>query len=235
MRTLAEPAPDPARTAIRAGFDAGHLVTVAGRCTVDFDGRTSGHLGAGDRLVVCKPDGALLVHGPAGHAPEAWLPPDADRTAACADGELRISGERTDGDDAVVVQFESVAHVTAAPASETPEREVSGTEADLRERVLSEPSLVEPGFTPLATERETGAGAVDVYGEDDAGNPVAVELKRRRAGPAAVSQLGRYVDALGDDLHADASVRGVLVSPSATERARRLLSDRGFSFVPLEP
>lgn len=41
---------------------------------------------------------------------------------------------------------------------------VTGTEADLAERLLAEPAVVEAGFRPLATERETLAGAVDVYG-----------------------------------------------------------------------
>jgi RecB family endonuclease NucS len=62
-----------------------------------------------------------------------------------------------------------------------------------------------------------------------------VGLKRRRVGPDAVGQLGRYVDALERDLHADAEVRGILVAPSVTERARRLLAEQGMEFVALEP
>ncbi|WP_323192963.1 endonuclease NucS domain-containing protein, partial [Halostella sp. PRR32] len=77
----------------------------------------------------------------------------------------------------------------------------SGTEADLKERVLERPALVEPGLRPLATERDTPAGPVDVYAEAADGQPVVVELKRDRAGPDAVSQLARYVDALAADLH----------------------------------
>jgi endonuclease len=95
--------------------------------------------------------------------------------------------------------------------------------------------LLETGFTPLATERDTPAGAVDIYGEDAAGRSVVVELKRRRVGPDAVSQLRRYVDALSRDLHADASVRGILVAPSVTDRAERLLARNDLEFVSLEP
>jgi RecB family endonuclease NucS len=62
-----------------------------------------------------------------------------------------------------------------------------------------------------------------------------VELKRRRVGPDAVGQLTRYVDALERDLHAETSVRGILVAPSVTDRARRLLGERGLDFVALEP
>jgi RecB family endonuclease NucS len=62
-----------------------------------------------------------------------------------------------------------------------------------------------------------------------------VELKRRRVGPDAVSQLNRYVDALRRDIHDGATVRGILVAPSVTDRARRLLAERGLAFVSLEP
>ncbi|PSQ33190.1 endonuclease NucS, partial [Halobacteriales archaeon SW_12_69_24] len=48
-------------------------------------------------------------------------------------------------------------------------------------------------------------------------------------------QLGRYVDALERDLHAEAEVRGILVAPSVTDRARRMLAERGLEFVALDP
>ncbi|MDR9382406.1 MAG: endonuclease NucS, partial [Natronomonas sp.] len=86
-----------------------------------------------------------------------------------------------------------------------------------------------------ATERDTPAGAVDIYGEDDEGRTVVVELKRRRVGPDAVGQLHRYVEALERNLHTDAELRGILVAPSVTERAKAILTEEGFEFVPLTP
>ncbi|PSP46193.1 endonuclease NucS, partial [Halobacteriales archaeon QH_6_66_25] len=77
--------------------------------------------------------------------------------------------------------------------------------------------------------------AVDIFGEDAEGNAVVVELKRRRFGPDAVGQLNRYVEALRRDLHADATVRGILVAPSVTDRAGRLLERRDLEFVSLSP
>lgn len=62
-----------------------------------------------------------------------------------------------------------------------------------------------------------------------------MELKRRRVGPDAVGQLTRYVEALERDLHADAEIRGLLVAPSVTERAKALLAENGLEFVPLTP
>ena len=239
---LSDSGPDAATEFLAGSIDGGELVTVFGRCTVDYDGRAASELGPGDRLLVVKPDGTTLVHAEAGQQPVNWMPPPADvdvgGKAASDDGNsLVVESRRSAPEETLVVRFSSVAHAAAFPVgeeeSDTPE--VVGTEADLKERVLAEPDLVEPGFAPLATERETPAGAVDIYGEDREGRTVVLELKRRRVGPDAVGQLDRYVEALERDLHADAEVRGVLVAPSVTDRAEALLAEKGLEFVSLTP
>ncbi|RBI60985.1 endonuclease NucS [halophilic archaeon] len=233
--TLLSPTHEEALVQVEAAVERGNLVTVFGRCTVEYDGRASSHLGPGDRLVVLKPDGTALVHTEEGHQPVNWQPPGATATPRLRDDRLCIRSERTNPDETLAVEFESVAQTSAFDVTDANDLSLAGTEEDLRRRILDDPDLVEPGFTPLATERETPAGAVDIYGEDATGTTVVVELKRRRVGPDAVGQLSRYVDALGRDLHAAATVRGILVAPSVTERARRLLAEKGLEFVSLEP
>jgi len=233
--TLQNPTPAAARDVIVRGIDRGAIVTVYGRCTVDYDGRATSFLAAGDRHVMLKPDGAALVHTDEGQQPVNWQPPGCDHEAFCDDGTLVIESLRSTPDERLRVRFGEVLQVSAFSGSDETELALVGTEEDLRRRILEEPALLEAGFTPLATERDTPAGAVDIYGEDDAGRAVVVELKRRRVGPDAVSQLRRYVDALERDLHADAAVRGILVAPSVTDRAGRLLSEHGLEFVALEP
>lgn len=211
------------------------LITVFGQCRVEYDGRASSTLTAGDRLVVLKPDGTVLVHTEEGQQPVNWQPPGCSHDVWTDDGELVVESQRNTPAEELLVHFESVQHVAAYDPTDGSDLTLEGTEADLRERILDDPSLVEEGFEPRATERETPAGAVDIYGEDATGNPVVVELKRRRVGPDAVSQLNRYVDALGRELHADTAVRGILVAPSVTDRADRLLERRGLEFVALSP
>ncbi|WP_276261654.1 endonuclease NucS [Haloglomus litoreum] len=238
------------------------LLTVFGRCSVEYDGRASSSLGPGDRLLVCKPDGSVLVHTDEGQQPVNWQPPgctvepslvasgggggsasaggddgdgSGDEDGVAREPRLRVRSERTTPAEELEVTFDRVAQASAYDAVDPEELALTGTEADLRERILADPELVEPGFTPLATERSTPAGAVDIYGEDADGRTVVLELKRRRVGPDAVGQLSRYVDALRRDLHEDADVRGVLVAPSVTDRARQLLAEEGLEFVSLEP
>ncbi|MEY7849823.1 endonuclease NucS [Natrarchaeobius sp. A-rgal3] len=235
VTTFEDPTLDTARDAIADGIDRGALVTVFGQCTVDYEGRASSRLEAGDRHVMCKPDGATLVHTDEGQQPVNWQPPGCDHGVRRVDDVLVLESVRSTPDERLLVHFCDVLQVSAFSGSDENELTVSGTEEDLRQRILEEPDLLEPDFRPLATERDTPAGAVDIYGEDATGRAVVVELKRRRVGPDAVSQLRRYVDALERDLHADAAVRGILVAPSVTDRADRLLADHGLEFVSLEP
>ena len=229
------PVPEETLECVENGIDRDALVTLFGRCRVAYDGRASSHLGPGDRLVVLKPDGTILVHTDEGRKPVNWQPPGCTHEPAVEDGEFVVRSTRSSPDERLVVRFERVVQVAAFDVTDTEDLSLSGTEADLRERILAEPDLLEPGFTPLATERQTAVGAVDVYGTDEAGRTVVVELKRRRVGPDAVGQLSRYVEALDRDLHADTELRGILVAPSITDRARSLLEEKGLEFVSLSP
>lgn len=234
-QTLVRPDHAETRRAVAAAIDRDDLVTVFGRCVVEYQGRAASHLGPGDRLVVLKPDGAMLVHSDEGQQPVNWQPPGCEHEALLEDGRFVLRSLRSTPEEELVVRFERVEQVSAFNVTDPKELAISGTEEDLRERILADPALVEPGFRPLATERDTPAGAVDIYGEDADGAVVVVELKRRRVGPDAVGQLNRYVEALRRDLHADTTVRGILVAPSVTDRARRLLAERGLEFISLTP
>jgi RecB family endonuclease NucS len=233
--TADRPDVEEALELVETGSGRGDLLTLFGRCRVDYDGRASSTLGAGDRLVVLKPDGTVLVHTEEGQQPVNWQPPGCTHSATTEDGSLVVRSQRTTPEEELVVRFDRITHATALPVTDTSDLDLTGTEDDLRERVLEDPSLLEAGFEPRATERETPAGAVDIYGTDAEDNAVVVELKRRRAGPDAVSQLNRYVEALERDLHAGTTVRGILVAPSVTDRAGRLLEERGLEFVSLAP
>jgi RecB family endonuclease NucS len=232
-RTLANPEATAARDAVREGTDAGAVVSAYGRCEVEYDGRASSYLGPGDRMVVLKPDGTLLVHTDEQRTPVNWQPPGCAHSAAVRDSGLLLTSERSTPEERVEVGFERVDAVVCYRTEDLRELELSGTEADLRKRILADPTLVEPGFEPSAEEYATGVGAADVLGRDAEGCRVVVELKRRRVGPTAAGQLQRYVEAVARE--SEEPVRGILVAPSVTEGARNLLEEAGLEFVSLAP
>lgn len=236
MRSLESPSLQTAATLVTEGLRAGELVTMFGSCRVEYDGRATSTLESGNRHVLLKPDGTALVHTATGQQPVNWQPPGCTHTVTMVDGELVVTSERETPAEQLILWFESLEHVGSFQVADEPEGvSLVGTEADLSERLLENPSLLGAGFRPLATERETTAGAIDIYGTDSEGRTVVVELKRRRVGPDAVSQLRRYVDALRRELHTDAEIRGILVAPSVTDRATSLLEQHDLEFVALEP
>ena len=234
-RTLADPDAAAAASFLADAVERGALATLFGRCTVEYEGRAASSLAAGDRHVMLKPDGTALVHTDEGQQPVNWQPPGCAHEPRVDGGDLLVESVRSSPEERLAVRFSAVAFAAAFDPTDEESLDVVGTEADLKRRILEDPGLVESGFRPLATERRTPAGAVDVYGEDEAGRTVVLELKRRRVGPDAVGQLNRYVEALERDLHAGAEIRGLLVAPSVTERARALLAEEGLEFVPLSP
>jgi RecB family endonuclease NucS len=234
VTTLYRPAHRDALALFETAFEEGRMVTAFGRCTVDYDGRASSDLGPGDRLVVCKPDGTVLVHTDENRKPVNWQPPGCTHYASLRDGRLRVRSERSSPAERLDIDFHRLEQVTAYEIEDRSDLTLTGSEEDLRSRILDDPGLVESGFRPTATERETAAGPVDVFGADADDRPVVVELKRRRVGPSAASQLRRYVDAV-DEEFPDEGVRGILVAPSVTDRAAALLDEQGLGFVSLAP
>ena len=234
LTTLHRPAHRDALSILETAFEEGRMVTAFGRCTVDYDGRASSDLGPGDRLVVCKPDGTVLVHTDEKRKPVNWQPPGCTHYASLRDGRLRIRSVRSSPSERLDVDFRRLEQVSAYEVEDRSDLRLSGSEEDLRTRILDDPDLVEPGFRPTATERGTAAGPIDVFGTDADGRPVVVELKRRRVGPSATSQLRRYVESVEVEFP-DEGTRGILVAPSVTDRAAALLDEQGLEFVSLEP
>ena len=208
------------------------MITVVGRCEVDYEGRAASHLASGVRLLVLKPDGSLLVHTGEGRTPVNWQPPGCEHEVVLVDDALHVRSTRTTPDETLDVRFETVFAVTAFDPDDPAELELAGTEADLRDRIMASPDEIEEGFEPVEAEFRTRVGAVDLLGRDADGRTVVIELKRRRVGPDAAGQLARYVAAIQED---DPDVRGILVAPSITDTASAVLEERGLEFVSLEP
>lgn len=235
VRTLHRPSHRETLSQLEAAFERGDVISVFGRCTVEYEGRAESTLGPGDRLLLLKPDGSALVHTDEKRTPVNWQPPGCEHRALVRDDQLQVRSYRTNPDESLLVRFSSVGQFTAYGLTDDEQLELTGSEEDLRQHVLDNPDLIEPGFEPIAAERESDAGPMDIYGEDDGGTPVVVELKRRRVGPDAVGQLRRYVEALKREFGEGATVRGVLVAPSITDRAETLLATEGLEHVALDP
>ena len=257
VEQLDAPGPEAVVEAAKAAFRDGAMLTVQARCEVEYEGRTSGYLGPGDRILVAKPDGTFLVHQPTGHKPVNWMPGGGTVSPRLSEGGAarRDAGEssgdqprvavllarRTNPTERVEVRILDAHGFTRFDATDGATYEESGTEAEMHEYIERNPGALEEGLRIVEHERETKYGFVDFFARDESGTPVVVEVKRIQATLNHFDQLRRYVSLYADGEasgEADASVddgevRGMLVAPSASERVKRALRDAGLEFVAL--
>ena len=62
ISSLTRPTVEDSLDLLETSFECDGMVTLVGECEVEYDGRASSHLPSGERLVILKPDGTMLVH-----------------------------------------------------------------------------------------------------------------------------------------------------------------------------
>ncbi len=232
VEAVTNPSREELRHLVNSALSSEALLTIFARCKVHYDGRAKSELGSGDRVIIIKPDGAFLIHQNRKREPVNWQPPGSFVVLEERDPPVLRSVRRKPR-EVLEVELEEVYLVSVFKAEDYEELALTGSEAEMAEMIFETPELIEPGFKPLFREKDIGHGIVDILGRDASGNLVVLELKRRRAELHAVSQLKRYVEALREE-HGE-SVRGILVAPSLTSGARKLLEKENLEFRRLEP
>jgi len=214
--------------------NVGSIVTVFCSCTVSYDGRAKSELDLGDRMLLLKPDGTFLIHQDEKQKPVNWQPPGSNVEVEYEDNTVKIIGERTNPDETLTVTIEKFHLVTNYVVNDTAELDLSGTEEEMHNFILSNPQVIEPGLHNLKHERPLGSRNIDIFAYDTNENPVIIEVKRRKATPSHVDQLNGYKTEYTNKNDTE-SVRGVLVAPDITDGAEQKLNADKLEFVELHP
>ncbi|NJE54383.1 endonuclease NucS [Thermococcus sp. 21S9] len=225
------PSPEEIKLLVDSAVSSEGVLTIFARCRVHYDGRAKSELGPGDRVIIVKPDGSFLIHQKEKREPVNWQPPGSVVRLELREKPVLVSVRRKPR-ETLEVELEEVYLITVFHAEDYEELALTGSEAEMAELIFEKPEVIEPGFRPLYREKPIKHGIVDVLGVDKDGNLVVLELKRRRADLHAVSQLKRYVETLREEHE---NVRGILVAPSLTSGAKKLLEKEGLEFRKLEP
>ena len=226
--TLAE-----AESLVLKAFAQRNTLIVAGNCRVKYTGRASSKLEPGERVLIIKEDGALLVHRPVGYEPVNWQPAGSIFHVHASQDQLEIRGVRQKPRESVTLFFDSVFMVSSLNLVDSGEFILNASEYDMHKAVLLKPSLLEEGFKPISYEKHIEPGFVDIYGVDKNGKLVVVEVKRKTAGKEAALQLFRYIEAI--KTKANRELRGVLAAPSLGKGVQRLLTTLGLEYKMLDP
>ncbi len=218
---------------IEKAFSQRRTLIVAGNCHVRYAGRANSTLELGERLLIIKSDGSLLVHRPVGYEPVNWQPAGGVFRVQVKDGELEVVGVRQKPRESVRVSFKGVLMVSVLNLSDSGEFLLHASEDDMHRAILLKPELLEEGFKPISWEKKVEPGFVDIYGEDKNGKLVIVEVKRKVASKEAALQLAKYIEPIKAKINRE--VRAVLVAPSLGKDVQRLLVSLGLEFRALDP
>ncbi len=223
-------------TRIRESLRKGELIVFLAECQINYKGRAESRLERGERLIIIKKDGTLLVHQQEGSQPVNYMKRGSVhkfvRDECCA---LIKSRNAATGEEMKIRLF-NVLFIESRMPVDNSRITVMGTERHMADMIYNNPGLIEEGFKPLSREEHTKYGFIDVFGYDRRGRLVVIECKRDRADFRAVEQLRRYVGRIARLKGIEKKkVRGIIASPSISSNAYYFLEKEGFEYKGISP
>ena len=205
------------------------LVYMPCNCSIEYWGRSRSVIGTGDRAIIIKPDSTLLVHSVSGFKPINWMSMPADTISSPGEDYFLIHSQRTRKpyEEMKIKVFEVHDYRALEGLRDGEKLKLTHTEKDMQDYLAENPRKVHPAFRLKATEYRTFLGFLDLYGKID-DQYCVVELKCDRAGLPAALQIKRYRDWLNQHLKQD--VKSILMAPSITQNAQKLLKKNGIEF-----
>jgi RecB family endonuclease NucS len=209
------------------------MLLLIGDCMVDYCGRARSLLDWGERVVMFKQDGNVLIHRPIMREPVNWQPSGVKTDFRIEKNHLVIRSSHTRPPEKMKVSFRNVKLVIATSLFDKANLVISGMEADVVNQIISEPDIIEEGLRINKREKHVKSGLIDLFGYDKKHIPVVIEVKRSVASINAVQQLRMYVNDIKNDIE-EAEVRGILCAPRIPDMVKKLLADYGYEWREVE-
>jgi RecB family endonuclease NucS len=194
-------------------------IILSASCINEYEGRAASKTTPGDKIIMIKPSGSVIVHGPKGFKPQNWQPDTSTIIASEQEGFLVIKAIRRTPRETLTLKCHQVYVIHWLEEPREGEFWMYINEHQIRDLIATNPSLIEEGLVITRVEKPIEPGFVDLYGKDREGRLVVIELKRVKAGAEAVKQLLGYIEAFQKK---GIVVRPILVAPDFTESAIRL-------------
>jgi RecB family endonuclease NucS len=202
---------------------------IVARCEVTYSGRLNAVLPEAVRLLILKSDGSVLVHDDAGgYKPLNWM--TAPTHLVDEGGRLVVTKPKTE--DALEIRLVEVLSDVTHDMGESAALQKDGVERDLQEALAAMPHALGEELVLVRREWQTEVGPVDLMCRDEAGEWVAVEIKRVGT-IEAVEQLTRYLDFIRRD-RAKRGCRGILAAQRLKPQAVALAEARGLRCVEVD-
>jgi hypothetical protein len=205
------------------------LLLLMGECRVRFKGRAEAFLDYGERVVMVKKDGSVLVHRDEGCDAVNWQPPGTKTSFFVEDGELVLYAYRLKPPEKMRIWFRKLELVACLRMRDKVPLQLTGMEKDYADKVVENPHIIEEGLRVIKRERKTDSGSIDIYARDRENTPVILEVKRSSPSVAAVYQLEAYVNDFKRK-NREARVRGILCAPKIPPMVQNMLKERGLEY-----
>ncbi len=212
---------------LNQGIASGEIIVVLGNCMTFYEGRGAAHSGYGDKIIVVKSDGSVIVHGPTGFKPLNWQPDTVHLEFKEDNGDVVLRAVRGKPRETLIVRCRELYECISRKARADGGFYMYFSEHEIRDLIRSDPSLIEKNLKIVEAEKPVEPGFVDLYGIDGEGRTVVIEIKRVKAGEDAARQLYGYVEKLRRSIP---NIRGILVAPDFTESALRMLQRSGLEY-----
>jgi len=209
------------------------MLLLVGDCMVDYRGRARSLLDWGERMVMIKEDGTVLVHKPVMREPVNWQPAGTTIEYSVKDNQFIIRSRHTKPPEKMKIVFRDLKTVTVTSLHDQASLVIAGMETDVVNQIIIDPSIIEKGLRISKREKHVKSGLIDLYGFDINHIPVVIEVKRSVASISAVQQLRMYVNDVKKDVRT-ANVRGILCAPRVPDMVKKLLLDYGLEWQEIE-
>lgn len=207
------------------------VVCLFGTCVVSKTGRITGNGEEGDRLVICKPDGAISVQQPTTSVAVARQESRSRIDVSVTDAHIEINARSDSGKETLQLEFSRVYSASRFKPSLTSRFKRVDTEEEMHRYIIQNPETIEEGLRIIGHEVRVSDGRIDLVGRDSDGSAVVIEVKKRKANPSHVDQLYRYLSHFRRTKSSTA--RGILVAAEFSPSARKALKRRGMESVKL--
>ena len=209
------------------------MLLIVGCCMVDYQGRARSLLDWGERMLMVKQDGTVLVHQPVLREPVNWQPAGAVTEFRVEKNHFVVRSRTKRPPEKMKVVFRDIQCILISSLRDTADLVIAGMEVDVVNQIICDPGIVEDGLRITKREKHVKSGIIDLYGFDKDHVPVIIEVKRSIANISAVQQLRMYVNDVKYDVE-EASVRGILCAPHVPDMAKNLLADYGLEWCEVE-
>lgn len=209
------------------------MLLLIGDCMIDYRGRARSLLDWGERIIMIKQDGAILVHQRVMREPVNWQPSGSKIEFKVREEHLILRAYHNRPPEKMKITFRDLMMIAATSLRDNADLVISGMETDVVNQIISNPNMVEEGLRISKREKHVKSGMIDLFGYDENHTPVVIEVKRSVASISAVQQLRMYVNDVKNDVK-EADVRGILCAPRVPDMVKNLLSDYGLEWREVE-